>query len=174
MKKRVLAISLILMAWCIADKFRIYIATGIWHMRHGISLSIGNYSVPVPGNWYVEDMDGVGQQLIRMDSDDHTHTQKLNASILVQERYSVMNNDRALAIEKSLNVELIKKHGEPVLERTFNLNDGVVVQCVGAYTLESNGILDIEPAGWTCSSRGLDIRILASEPDMNQVWEIIS
>ena len=176
MKKKMLVISLIIFVGAlIAYEFRIYIATRIWHMRHGTSLTIGNYTGPIPMNWYVQDIDGVGPLLYRLDTDDHTPTKRLkaHASISLLEM-SMQNNDRALAIKRSLDVGAIKKYSESVLQHTFTLNDGTDIQCVGAYTPGSNGILDVDPGGWTCSSLGLDIQILATEPDMNQVWEIIS
>src|SRR5689334_25374167 len=119
MKKKTHIILLIIcIGILVAYEFRIYIATLIWHMRHGTSLAIGGYSVTVPNNWYVENIDGVGQHLFRLNTDDHTPTKRLkvHASILMQEVPPRLSNDRALALKKSLAIEAIKKHGEPVLQ----------------------------------------------------------
>src|SRR5260370_10960621 len=63
---------------------------------------------------------------------------------------------------------------ESVLQRTFSLN-GDTLLCVGGKKIDSGGILDVEPVGWNCrSDGGLGLTILATDPDMNQVWAIVS
>ena len=47
---------------------RVRTAAWFWHLRHGTTLSIGNYVVPVPSNWYVESQSGEGQLLVRIDT----------------------------------------------------------------------------------------------------------
>jgi hypothetical protein len=47
--------------------------------------------------------------------------------------------------------------------------------CTGGRKIDSNGIPDIDPEGWTCrSDGGLEMTIVATEPDMKQVWQIVS
>jgi hypothetical protein len=104
----------------------------MWHVRHGTAVTIGNYIVPVPRNWYVENHGQAGQLLVRLDTDDLTPTKRLKAPAAMLFSRSMPISDKNLSLRLSLNIDLLKKQGvESILQRTFNLNDGEVVLCSG-------------------------------------------
>ncbi len=75
----------------------------------------------------------------------------------------------------SLKADWLKKRGDdPDSQRTLDL-DGDSLLCTGGKKVNSGGIPDLEPVGWHCKSTGgLEVVILATDPDMKQVWDIVS
>src|SRR5467141_1201563 len=104
---------------------RVCTAAWFWHLTHGTALSVGNYIVPVPSNWYVESQSGEGQLLVRIDTADPTPYKwlKSHASILLLPEASLRDQDLHRLL--SLDTDFLKQHGvEPILQRTFD-----VAQC---------------------------------------------
>jgi hypothetical protein len=157
-----------------AYRYRLLIAVRLWHMRHGTTTGFGGYTIPVPQNWYPQTQ-ADGLLLIRLDTADQTprHRLKSHASILLLPQQQLSDQD----LNRILSVELraLKEHGvQPVLQRTIN-TDHLAIFCLGGDKLGSNGILDAEPTSWHCrSASGLMISFESTEPDMTQVWEILS
>ncbi|MFZ0320178.1 MAG: hypothetical protein WAL56_13730 [Candidatus Sulfotelmatobacter sp.] len=154
--------------------FRVPLRTWIWHFRHGTSLTIGDYIVPVPANWGVEGFGDSDQALVRLDTDDQTARKKLKAHAGITLHLSQIK-DHDLSLAASLDRDSLKKKGvEPILQRDLKI-DGGAIFCVGGEDLGSSGVYDIEPLSWICRSPGgLEIMWSASEPDAKQVWEIVS
>ncbi len=148
-----------------------------WHVRHGTTTAVGGYIVPVPANWYPQDEGNGTQLLVRLDTDDDAPLKRIKAhsaiSIYVSPRAMT---DKDLAFVLSREKEATEKRGgQPVSERTINLN-GESLSCLGdTGALNTKGIFDLEPIAWTCSSAGgLEIHMQATEPDLRQAWDIVS
>ena len=177
MKKTRLLLSIVivvLITWVLYE-YRIRIETSMWHLRHGTRMTVNGYIVPVPQNWHVEDEENGGELLVRLDTDDRTRHQELkaHASILVSPPTLVENRDINFWV--SLERNTLKKSGaETISERTLRL-DGEVLACLGDNMPGQKGVYDIEPQAWHCrSSSGLELVIRATQPDLNQVWDIVS
>ncbi len=69
----------------------------------------------------------------------------------------------------------MEKKGILVQERTVSLGSDLL-SCLGnTVSLNTHGILDKEPVAWNCSSPGgLQVTYEATEPDLNQDWDIVS
>src|ERR1700761_6216084 len=50
----------------------------VWHWRHGVTLEMGNVTVPAPRNYLVTDF-GEGFLLTRLDTEDRTPTQRMKS-----------------------------------------------------------------------------------------------
>ncbi len=155
--------------------YNIRVASWVWHLRHGMAMNVGNYTVPVPANWYVKSQPGGDQLLVRIDTADRTPPQRLKAHATILLLLEAPLTDQDLHRLLSLDIELLKQHGvEPVLQRTFKIDSGTI-SCVGGDKLGSNGVFDIEPVSWRCASPGgLQIMIGSTDSDVGQVWEIVS
>ncbi len=170
----VLALVVLALAWGIFSH-RLRIETWLWHMRHGNAVNVGNFVIPVPANWYVQDEGNGGKLLVRIDTSDQTPYKRLKAHagmLLLPERPL---SDLELGRMTSLDTASMKRNGaDTVLQRTFS-PDGGSISCVGGEKLGSMGIYDIEPTSWSCKSpAGLWVMVTATDPDMAQVWEIVS
>ena len=171
-----MALALVVVAAIyLAYDFRAPIEARIWHLRHGTVTTVGNYSVPVPASWYVEDW-GDGQQiLMNLHTNDQTPLKRMktHASIVLWPGTPVPIE--SLNRLTSLNADWLRKRGaEPDLQRTFNL-DGDILLCTGGKKLDSGRIPDFEPTGWHCKlPEGLEVLIVATDPDLKQVWDIVS
>ena len=157
--------------------YRVRIGAWLWHLHHGTATTVGGYVVPVPSNWYPQDVGAGTELLVRLDTDDHAPLKRIKAhsaiSIYVSPRATT---DQDLAFALSRKKEVMEKRGvQPVLERTINLN-GESLSCLGDTTaLKSKGIFDLEPIAWTCESPGgLEITMQATEPDLGRAWDIVS
>ncbi len=154
---------------------RILISAWIWHLQHGTSLVVGNYVVPVPKNWYVQDWGSENQLLVRLDTDERTRLSRLKAHAGVSlAEEPTLTNDQTISSRMSLAMDSLKREGvNPVMQRTFDIGNGRIV-CAGGYKPKSPGIYDLDPVAWSCSTHGLELRVVATEPDMEQVWNIVS
>ncbi len=174
----VLALIVLAAMWGVY-RYRVRIEACAWHLRHGTHLVIGNYIVPVPANWYVENEGNGGQLLFRLDTDDHTPYRNLkwHSSILILPERPM--NDQGLSRLVSLDEDFLKKQGvNPILERTFDVGNEAI-HCMGGGRLPSPSnmpdIFDAAPISWQCKSTvGLDLVVIGTDSDIKQVWEIVS
>jgi hypothetical protein len=145
-----------------------------WHLRHS-TVSVGRYIVPVPKNWYPQAEDETSYLLARLDTDDTLETKrvKTHAGILIMASDRVVS-EGDVSHMAALEVSLLQKHGvHNVTMRSVTLGRETLV-CVGGDPL-GGGIVDAEPESWRCNaSGGLKMSITATQPDMKQVWEIVS
>lgn len=141
-----------------------------WHLRHGASTTLGSYSLPVPPRWYVEKTGEGTQVLASASTADQTALKRIKIRPSIGLFLVTPIKDYASKRAASLT----GSGTEPVLQRTFDF-DGDTLLCVGGKSVGSGGIPDVEPVGWNCRSNGgLGLTILATDPDMKQVWEIVS
>ena len=160
----------------ISYRYRAPLAGWIWHIRHGNSVTISNYIVPVPRNWYIESENGVGQILVRVDTDNPAPRRKIKAySSMFLDEMPRMRSVQEVRSKIAIDVAMMKRQGsDEVMERTVHLNDGVVVYCAGGYRPGSGGNFDVEPVAWFCGLPGLGLTIRSTEGDMKQVWDVVS
>ena len=75
-----LVVALVILAGILTGyAYHIRLASWVWHLRHGTAMNVGNYTVPVPANWYVQSQMAGDQLLIRVDTADRTPPQRLKA-----------------------------------------------------------------------------------------------
>jgi hypothetical protein len=172
---RALSLTLIFLGGWVAYRHHIGIETWLWHLRHGNSVNVGNYIVPVPENWYVESQSDGSQLLVRTDTAQPVTAKRawIHASILLLPEAPLKIED--LHRLSSLEAGSLKQHGvEPVSQRSFDVA-GETISCVGGDKLGSGGILDKDPTSWRCNaSGGLAITLLSPDPDIEQAWQILS
>jgi hypothetical protein len=146
----------------------------VWHLRHN-TVSVGGYIVPVPKNWYPQAEDETSYLLARLDTDDTAETKRLkaHAGILIMTANRPLS-DNDVNHMAALEASLLEKRGvRNVTTRSVTLGRETLM-CVGGDTL-GGGIVDAEPESWRCNaSGGLQMSITATQPDMKQVWEIVS
>jgi hypothetical protein len=167
---------------CLALAYRVRIETWIWHLRHGQSDVFAKYVVPVPTNWYVEEGDGYMHTLTRLDTEDRTgdpkRDRKRRFHAIITLSTHVAFKPGQLDFMNSARSSMLKKQGiEPVV-RTFDL-DGETMSCVGggkvAQMLKSPTFYESDPNAWDCWSSGwLEVSIMATDADMDDVWKIVS
>lgn len=73
---------------------------------------------------------------------------------------------------------MLKKEGVDPVARTFDF-DGETLSCVGGGSFEqllkSPEFFESDPNTWECWSSGwLQMRIMATDADMGEVWKIVS
>jgi|GEM_PF-3062918 len=153
---------------------RLRITAWVWHVRHGGVLRLGDYLIPVPINWYVNDYGPGDQILIRLDhakgmSSNSTH---LPATISLLEEPPLKDINYW---ESFVTSEYKKRGTDAVLHREISL-DSETLDCVGGNALPAAEGKKI-PIGvsWDCRSLGsLEILITGQADDLNQVWDIVS
>ena len=159
-------------AWTIYQH-RIRLETWVWHYRHGASVTVGDYIVPVPANWYVEDLNSSDKMLFRIDTDDRSPTRRLKAHAGIMLLLGRQRSTKDLDVLRSFEIASLKKHGAEPGFRTLALN-GEAVTCVGGVQ-EVNVGYDVDPIHWNCMlSSGLQVLIGSPESDLKQTWEIVS
>jgi hypothetical protein len=152
---------------------RIHIEAWAWHRRHGTSITVGSYVVPVPSNWYVESLDNGSQMLVRLDTDDNSSTKRVKAHAGILLLLGRPLTTRDLDLLRSIDIASSRKQGSEPVQRALTV-DGEMFSCLNT-KLDSTGTYDVEPVHWNCKSLGgLQMIVGSTEPDMKQVWEIVS
>jgi len=166
----VVAIAVVGIIWA----RRVQIETWAWHYRHGMSVAVGSYVIPVPANWFVENLDNGDKMLVRLDTDDKSSTRRLKAHAGILLLLGKPLTARDVDFLKSVEITALRKQGiEVASQRTFSV-DGETISCLNTKS-DSTGAYDVEPAHWNCRSPGgLQVIVGSTEPDMKQVWEILS
>ena len=173
--KLVLSATLVLVIAWTAYHYRLSIKAWGWHLRHGTTIMVNGYVVPVPKNWYVEDQGNGDQLLVRLDTDDRTPYKRLKAHtsiLLLREKPVKGDLDSWMSLERNS----LKQRGvESISDRTFNTN-GEALTCLGGdQPGGQKGLYDLDPISWRCKSPGgLEIMVNVTEPDLNQAWNILS
>ena len=172
-------------------RYRIFAENWYWHLRHGDTLAIDAYRVPVPRNWFVAETGDKEGLLLRLDTDDHTGDPQRDKRGRSHAFVGLLLSNVALTSEKlekitSLEVSAAKEHGRELALRSFEF-DGEKLSCVGEGTL--NQVLasarpsapalpqfyEKDPNVWNCRSSGrIDLQISGTDADMPQIWEIVS
>lgn len=177
MSKRKLTQILLIVAVVVAGwtgyRERLRVTAWVWHIRHGGVLRFGDYLVPVPANWYVNDYGSGNQILIRLDyaKGNSSNGPRLPASISLMEEPPLKD----LTYWESFVTSSFRRNGtETVARRQFNL-DGQTLVCVGGNALPAAKAKIPSELSWNCRSSGsLEILIRGQEDDLSQAWDIVS
>jgi len=163
----------------LALAYRVHIETWIWHLRHGQPDLFAKYVVPVPANWYVEDADEYIHTLTRLDTEDRTGDPKRDKkgrfhSVIVLSTHPAAKAEGWFFLRSSM----LKKEGVDPVVRTFNF-DGESMSCIGGarfgQIVKAPRFFESDPTAWECWSSGwLEMQIMATDADMNDVWKIVS
>lgn len=142
---RITILVIVLVAVWQTFRYRIYIEAWLWHRPNGETITVGNYVIPVPNNWYVDNEGDRRYLLFRLDTDRRvplTTKMQHSAILLFIERPLSDQDIRRL---QSLEDELAKKRGaQSVSERAFSIGDDTI-HCVGGDKAPGVGIFDIDP-----------------------------
>lgn len=169
----IIFVSVSIVALWIAYAQRVRIGAWVWHYRHGTSLGVGSYVVPVPANWFVEDLDNGNQLLVRLDTADTISTRQLKAHAGIMVLSGKPMTSEGMDRLQSIETTSLKQNGAAVVQRDFSIN-GEIISCLSS-NAKATGIYDTEPIHWNCKSfGGLQIIVTSTESDMQQVWEIVS
>src|SRR5574338_78295 len=57
-------LALLIGVGCVLYAYRYPMAAKIWHWRHGSSVTMGNYEVPVPEHWLITNQNSAGLTLM--------------------------------------------------------------------------------------------------------------
>ncbi len=177
-----LAIFFVALLIWIAFHYRTRVETWWWHHEHGETLAVDEYRVPAPRNWRVIEQ-GLGRLLVREDTDDRTALPpsgtrlKFPATVSVWNRYISWDSEK-LKRWTRLEAAILKKKGADPISRDFDVG-GETLACVGGQkftqAVDRAQFYVNDPVIWSCASSGrLEVRIVATDADMPQAWEIIS
>lgn len=190
--KKIATLVVLIAALVEGFRYRVYAENWYWHLRHGDSLIIDEYRVPVPGNWFVQDMGEKDRLLINLDTKDRTGNpprdkkSRFHALVSVSVINTVLGPAKMEKI-RELQAARVKGDGADPVFRNFDLG-GESLSCVGGETfsqLIAGGhlpstpatpqIFENDPRNWDCLSPGrLMLHITATDADMPQIWEMVS
>jgi hypothetical protein len=175
-----------------ALRYRIYAENWYWHFRHGEVLVVGEYRVPVPRNWFVEDTGVKGGLLLRLDTQDRTGNSVPDAKLSFRALVGVSLDNVVLGSEKmekmrDFHASMVRRAGSEPVFRSFDLG-GETLSCVGGQTFNEmlrSGLgpsvqplpqfFKRDPNVWFCQSSGrLMLNLSGTEADMPQIWGIVS
>ncbi|MGH9731793.1 MAG: hypothetical protein ACRD4A_08835, partial [Candidatus Acidiferrales bacterium] len=170
----VAAIAALALAGWTGYREHLRVTAWVWHVRHGGVLKCGDYLIPVPANWYVNDSGPGTGVLVRLDHAKELSSNEpyLPATISLLEEPPLKD----INYWESFVTSGLKKKG-PVFQREISLG-GETLACVGGNTVPAVEAMKTKiPTGvsWDCRSAGsLEILITGQEDDLKQVWDIVS
>jgi len=164
---------LVLMFGYLAYAKRYQLAAKFWHWRHGNSMAMGNYEVPVPEHWFIFDQNHVALTMMNsapnLPRDHKFHTTAVVTVFLFRQR--TIEPD-ALAVWLSLQRKRLAREGvESVEEKTLNLGDESIT-CIGGRELKAilrgnPDHLETDIISRNCmSQRGLSIQFVGEPSDL--------
>jgi len=152
---------------------RIRLAAWLWHVRHGGVESFGNYIIPIPLGWYIQDFGTHDRIVIKIDQDSSSRLarQRVPATITLLHLRELSD----LSGWTSLTLSSFKQRGaDPTMTRTIMLDDEAM-SCVGGNIFSKSEDAIRTSTSWDCRSTGqLEILLTAPESEIDQAWEIIS
>jgi hypothetical protein len=172
---------LVFMLGYLAYAKRYQLAAKFWHWRHGNSMAMGNYEVPVPEHWFISDQDYVAFTMMNTEPnlprDNKPHTTAMITVFPFRQRAIGPNG---LAFWLSLERQrLAREQVESIQEETLKFGDESVT-CIGGREL--NAILSGNPnhletdiISRNCmSQRGLNILFLGEPSDLQSFNAFVS
>jgi len=169
------------LAW-VNYRYHIRIATWWWHHQHGEVLSIADYSVPAPDNWYLEDIGEDHQVLILLNQQGRIRNSSWDGNVPFTAVVAVSIRSSAWTEQKlnswtSFEASQIKKRGVEPAFRKLSF-DGETLSCVGGEKLsqasQGQQFYESDPNLWSCrSSARLELNITSTDINMPQVWNIV-
>ncbi len=189
--KRIVISVLLIAALLEVFRYRIYAENWYWHFRHGGVLVIDEYRVPVPGNWFVQDIAEKDKLMTRLDTGSAASAEqykkpKFHAQVGVFVNNTILGSEKLNGITE-MQASFVRRDGFTPVLRSFDLG-GETLSCVGGQTFNQvieSGLpqsaprppqfFQRDPNAWTCHSSGrLLLNIAGTDADMPQIWEIVS
>lgn len=183
-RSRVMLLAILCVCVFEAYRYRVLIQTRLWHLRHGETLVVDHFVVPVPRNWYVKDTGDDSRLLIRLDTEDRSGDPSRDQKGRFHAFVSIDFSKTLFTMEKlerwtTIQTSMVKKEGSEPDVRTFNL-DGETISCVGGqrfsqFAAKTPQFFESDPNSGGCMSSGqLQVQFAGADADMPQVWNIVS
>jgi len=178
----ILTVLFILGAGYVAYAKRYQLAAKLWHWRHGHTIRIGNYEVPVPEHWLITDRDYVAFTLMNTAStfprDAKFHT--VGGITIFPFRKRAIGNE-GLDFWLSLKRQWLQREGVKSLEeKKLSISDTVIV-CLGGSELkdaiERDQLhrFDTDIVSLECESTdGLSILFVGEPSDLQPFYAFVS
>jgi len=152
-----------------------------WHWRHGNSMAMGNYEVPVPEHWFISDQNHVAFTMMNA-APNLPRDHKFHATAVVTVfpfRQRAIGPD-GLAFWLSLQRQRLARDAvESVEEKTLNFGDESIT-CIGGRELKAilrgnPNHLETDIISLDCmSERGLNILFLGEPSDLQSFNAFVS
>jgi hypothetical protein len=158
---------------------RFQLEAKIWHWRHGYSTTLGNYEVPVPDHWRIDDSDGYSSLSMRNTTRPPRQKNKLRVSAGL---YLFTSRGRPVSPEgmaywlSNSRQNLAREGVESVEEKTLKFGDQSLT-CIGGRQLSAMlkgapALPEITALSFECSSpTGLTI-LFTGEPSDIPAFEL--
>jgi|SRR6266850_362520 len=172
----------IIAAGYIAYAKRYQLAAKLWHWRHGYSVKMGNYEVPVPEHWLIADQNFVAFTLMNtsptLPKDAQFHT---TAVIDIFPFRTRAIGPEGLNFWLSLRRQWLEREGVKSLEeKQFNVN-GAAIVCIGGSRLRDAIVrgklpdFDTDIVSLECKSvDGLYILFVGEPSDLEPFYSFVS
>jgi hypothetical protein len=170
---RALAICIVvLIIGYFAFRMRFRMEAKVWHWRHGYSLNVGLYQVPVPDGWLVHDDDTPNTVMLI-----NTHLANTSAplsAVSVVDVSLVPSPPRDLDVWASFTRQTLERQGvDDVSERSMMAGDETVV-CLSGHMLRTI-VASITAISTQCRSSGrLSLRFSGPQSALPDFYKIIS
>jgi hypothetical protein len=172
---------LVFMLGYLAHAKRYQLAAKFWHWRHGNSMAMGNYEVPVPEHWFITDQDYVAFTMMNtapnLPKDHKFHT---TAVITVAPFQLRAIGPDGLAFWLSVQRQwLARDEVESVEEKTLNFGDESIT-CIGGREVSAilrgtPNHLETDIISRNCmSQRGLNILFIGEPSDLQSFNALVS
>ena len=172
---------LVFMLGYLAYAKRYQLAAKFWHWRHGNSMAMGNYEVPVPEHWFISDQNHVAFTMMNtapnLPRDHKFHTTAVVTVFPFRQR--AIGPD-GLAFWLSLQRQrLARDEVESVEEKTLNFG-GESITCIGGRELKAilrgnPNHLETDIISRNCmSQRGLNILFVGEPSDLQSFNAFVS
>lgn len=151
---------------------RRWIITKFWHWRHGNSVIVGNYVVPVPENWFAQQNDASGNTLIYGIEKPHNGRSAAGVSVIAVALSSPPLDLDALATNER---QLMRDHGlGKISETSFGSGDLRFI-CLGGSEFRDEMHLPSDALSITCWSNSQLRLIFTGDPSqLDQFYAIAS
>ena len=166
----IVCVAIIVPLW----RERIRIAVWYWHLRHS-TITVNGYVVPVPKNWYADKESDNNYLLMRLDTSDTAPIKRMKVHAVIGiEADKLPRTQSDVQRTAEMQTSWLKQHGVRNVTWSMKVGDGTLV-CIGRGSLYGGGFIDMDPETWACQApSGLQMQIVATPPDMKQIWEILS
>jgi len=172
---------LVFMFGYLAYAKRYQLTAKFWHWRHGNSMTLGNYEVPVPQHWFIYDQDYTAVTMMNaapsLPRDNKFHT---TASITVFPFRQRSIGPNGLAFWLSFERQRLAREGvESVQEETLKFADESIT-CIGGRELnailrDNPNHLETDIVSRNCmSERGLNILFVGEPSDLPPFNALVS
>lgn len=172
---------LVFMLGYLAYAKRYQLAAKVWHWRHGYSVTIGNYQVPVPEHWCITDQDYVAFTLMNtaptLPKDAKFHTRTVITIFPFPNR--AIGNEGLNSWLSLMRQSLERDRVKSLVERKLNVSDATIV-CIGGGELRDAIVrdklhaFDTDIVSLLCTSTdGLSILFVGEPSDLQPFYSLV-